>query len=149
MLHRITIRDEVSIQALPSRVWVVLTFPEYTRQYNYYGALVSQWTKGSSIELENNDSKKGIILDITPGMFIRYSLSHFIIKNDPEIISYELLPDDNGVRLKLTYDFICQTTDEYGAMVYNCQQILHKIKWLAEYSGEPKKVDRWQMTDDR
>ena len=41
------LQQQITVHALPSKVWKVLTSPDYTNQYLSEGNLHSDWTEGS------------------------------------------------------------------------------------------------------
>src|SRR2546421_11564807 len=101
------LKDEISIQALTSKVWIVLTHPEYTSQYLFEGKVISEWQKGNPIILEvEKEGKKellnqGTILEMVPGIFLRFTLPDpSTSSSQAMILSYELIPEEGGIRLK-------------------------------------------------
>jgi uncharacterized protein YndB with AHSA1/START domain len=135
------LKEEITIHALGTKVWNVLTSPHYTKQYLFDGELISDWISGSSIlykfEREGNAEVvyQGKVLHIVPGISLQFT---FPAIDNPEAgnstLSYELIPHSNGIQLKLTNEVIYQSEELYKIMLQNWRMVLQKIKWLAEYA---------------
>jgi uncharacterized protein YndB with AHSA1/START domain len=140
-MHTLKLRHEISIHALTSKVWSVLTSPDYTQQFLIEGEIVSEWTNGSRIFLEQDRNgnrekvEKGIIHEAVPGISLHFTLFHPGEQvKEPLNFLYELLPEEGGVRLVLTQETIVPKEDLFRIMSENSMMMLQKIKWLAEYS---------------
>src|SRR5947209_3621307 len=134
-------RDEITIQALTSKVWNVLICPEYTRQYLFEGDIISDWTKGSSIICKSEIVgewqvvKQGNIEEVVPGLSLKFSLSDLLEPyNNHVIVTYALLPEEGGINLRMTQEVIVHNPELYNMVVDNWKMVLKKIKWLSEYS---------------
>ncbi|MEJ0103828.1 MAG: SRPBCC domain-containing protein [Bacteroidota bacterium] len=133
-----TLRESIVINAGPSRIWSVLTKPEYSRQYYYDLEIRSGWVAGSEIYWDNEEgiiAKKGKIRNIIPGMFIEFTIQNASGPDNTVILTrYELQTDEDGIKLSVMQEI----PDESGPGFKHHQQIwrimLQKIKWLAEYS---------------
>ena len=140
MQDKTVLRDEISIQALPSKVWVVLTEPDYTRQYFFDSAILSEWTQGSEVITEAMDDetvalKNGTILESIPGLLLRFTLPEKQMRQASIwAVAYELFPEEGGVRLRLSQEICHHTAEIYHSAHQNSVLILQKIKWLAEYA---------------
>lgn len=139
-MHTLKLRHEVTIHALTSKVWKVLTSREYTEQFLFEGELVSDWAVEGPIllEVEANGEKqlvnKGVIEEIVPGISLRFRISGLPYSNDPVIFQYELIPEEGGIRLILSVEIVFAKEELQKMITANCKMMLQKIKWLAEYS---------------
>ena len=140
-MHKKLIRHEVSIHALPTKVWRVLTHTEYAQQFLFNEELQSDWVKGSPIVLETESKgkkeavRKGLVQEVIPGISLHFTLFELPEFSDcPVSCHYELVPEEGGVRLILSHEVLLLSDHLYPPMSQNCQMMLQKIKWLAEYS---------------
>jgi hypothetical protein len=140
-MHTLKLRHEISIHALTTKVWSILTRSEYAGQVLFDGELISDWTKGSHIllEVEKGGSKevqkKGIVDEVVPGISLQFTLYELgAFSNDPVGFLYELYPEEGGVKLILTQEAVLPKEELYQLMAGNSKMMLQKIKWLAEYS---------------
>lgn len=140
-MHKKLLRHEIVIHALPTKVWKVLTCTEYAQQFLFNEELQSDWMQGSPICLEvqgNGRSEtltKGMVEEVVPGIslqFTLYELPEF--SNQPLVYKYELVPEEGGIRLIHSQEVLLHSDALYPLIVQNCQMMLQKIKWLAEYS---------------
>ena len=140
MQHIRILREEVSIYALASKVWKILTQPQYTCQYFFDSIVISKWEKGGPIilEVEKDGEKKiirtGSIIEIVPGISL-----HFALLEESQSFAnavntrYDLLPEESGIRLKLMQEIFSLSEEQYKIAAGHWIMILQKIKWLAEY----------------
>ena len=140
-MHKKLLRHEIIIHALPTKVWKVLTCSEYARQFLFTEEFYSDWMKGSPILLEvvDGDKKqainKGLVQDVVPGISLQFTLYELPEFSDcPIQCQYELVPEEGGIRLILSQEVLLYSNELYSLMSQNCQVMLQKIKWLAEYS---------------
>jgi len=139
-MHTLKLRHEITIHALTSKVWKVLTSREYTEQFLLEGELVSDWAVEGPILLEVEDKgqkqivNKGVIEEIVPGISLRFRISGLQYSNDPVTFQYELIPEEGGIRLILSVEIVFSREELQKMMAANCKMMLQKIKWLAEYS---------------
>ena len=135
-MSKTNLQQQITVHALPSKVWKVLTNPGYVNQYLYKGDISSDWTEGNSIHLiaENKEpTSLGIVLQSDPGMFLKFSLQEENSANRI-IISYELIIAGDGVEIKMKCEGFMASDQEYLLRVQQAKLIVQKIKWLAEYS---------------
>lgn len=136
-MPKTNLRQEISIDALPSKVWKVLTGANYTCQY-FSEAIHCDWTEGSPIQsiIKNKGGTeqidKGFVLESVPGIFLKYKLQdehspHYIIT------TYQLVPGNNCVDLKTFCEGFADTDETYLLRMQQVKLLLQKIKWLAEY----------------
>lgn len=138
-MSKTNLQQQVTVQALPSKVWRVLTCSDYVNQYLVDGRIISAWTEGSPILLdgEQEDSNApvtiGRVFQSIPGMFLKFSLRE---ENDGTFIvtTYELIVARDGIDLKLKREGFSATYQEWMIRVQQANLVLQKIKWLAEYS---------------
>lgn len=139
-MHKKLLRHDVIIHALPTKVWKVLTCSEYARQFLFNEELQSDWIKGSPILLEVDDGhkkeriNKGMVQEVVPGISLQFTLYELPEFSDcPVQCQYELVPEEGGIRLILLQEVLLDSHELYSLMSQNCQVMLQKIKWLAEY----------------
>ncbi len=133
-----TLRESIVINAGPSRIWSVLTKPEYSRQYYFDLEVASAWTAGSEIYWRKENGivfKKGKIRTIIPGMFIEFTVQNAGNPADPAThIRYELQTHENGIKLSVTEEIPAESESELKHHQQIWRMMMQKIKWLAEYS---------------
>ena len=139
-MTKTSLQQQTTIHALPSKVWKVLTHPEYVNQHLHDdGSIISDWTEGSSIQKTEDAGgtrqlvSVGDVLETVPGMLLKFSFregdtSTYIIT------TYELIIAGEGVELKMKCEGFSATQSEYLIRVQQANLLLKKIKWLAEYS---------------
>lgn len=125
------IKNTVTINASPEKVWDVLTNPEQTKKYMFGCETVSDWKKGSSLLWKGlHEGKemifvKGDITEIKPGKFLSYTTI------DPN----SSIDDTSENYLEVTYDL----TPQNGQTVLTVTQ--------GDYSkvadGEKRYKDSW------
>jgi uncharacterized protein YndB with AHSA1/START domain len=112
MNNELLLTVKLSINAPVLKVWQALTDPELIQQYFFGTQTESNWQKGSPIYFRGEwDGRKyedkGIILDIVPGLFLKYSYwssmsgTQDLPENYAEI-SYTLVSDNNATSLTIT-----------------------------------------------
>ena len=141
MQYKRFLKEEIAISALPSKVWTVLTRPDYTRQYLFDLESCSDWQKGSSLvwKIDKNGTKeiarKGEVLESTPGLYLQFTTMDLF---EPEAKSvpttYELVPDEDGIKLKVSQELNAVNDADFRGLSENWRLILQKIKWLAEFT---------------
>ena len=57
-MPKTNLQQQILIDALPSKVWKVLTNPDYIDQYLVEGTVESKWTEGSPITLVNKNEDR-------------------------------------------------------------------------------------------
>ena len=136
-MSKTNLQQQITIQALPSKVWRVLTNPDYVNLYFFQGNISSDWTEGSSIFLKKEERadpiQAGQVLESVPGIQLKFNLQDEATPSDI-ILTYELMVDGDGVELKMKCEGFIATDQEYLLRVQQAKIILQKIKWLSEYS---------------
>jgi len=135
-MSKTNLQQQITVHALPSKVWKVLTAPDYINQYFFEGNINSDWTEGSSIFLVEADTKPinvGKVLQSVPGMLLQFD---FLEENTSThlVTTYELILAGEGVELKMRCEGFNATPQEYLIRVQQTNLLLQKIKWLSEYS---------------
>jgi uncharacterized protein YndB with AHSA1/START domain len=113
MAQQLYVKNSITINASPSRVWDALTNPEQTRKYMFGCETVSDWKKGSLLEWKGQqDGKdivyvKGKILDIKPEKLLVYETIDTLSPIDETSeqflqVTYELIPQGNSTVLNVT-----------------------------------------------
>ncbi|HJW17039.1 MAG TPA: SRPBCC domain-containing protein [Flavisolibacter sp.] len=139
-MHTHKIQHDLIIHALPSKVWKVLTSSDYARQFLFNEELRSDWMKGSPIvlDIESNgitqSISKGTVQEVVPGISMQYTLYELPEFAESAVCcSYELAPEEGGIRLIISQELELPSPGLYQLVSDNCQMMLQKIKWLAEY----------------
>ncbi len=135
-MSKTSLQQQITVHALSSKVWKVLTGTDYVNQYFFKGNLSSDWTEGNSIHFitENEETISiGVVLQSDPGMLLKFSLREEHSANHVTI-TYELIIAGDGVELKMKCEGFIASDQEYLLRVQQAKLILQKIKWLSEYS---------------
>ena len=135
-MSKTNLQQQITVHALPSKVWKVLTGTEYINQYFFDGNINSDWTEGSSIFLVEEGTKPvniGQVLQSVPGMLLQFG---FREENTATylVTTYELILAGEGVELKMKCEGFNASQQEYLIRVQQSNLLLQKIKWLSEYS---------------
>ena len=136
-MPKTNLQQQITVHALPSKVWKVLTSPEYVNQYLFKDSIRCDWIEGSAIvsmsEIENVNVNKGQVLESVPGMSLKFS---FLEENTSIhlITTYEMIIAGDGVELKMKCEGFTATNQEFLIRIQQANLILQKIKWLSEYS---------------
>ena len=134
-MSKTNLQQQITVHALPSKVWKVLTGPDYINQYFFDGNINSDWTEGSSIFLDSGSKPItiGEVLQSIPGMLLQFG---FREENTSTylVTTYELILAGEGVELKLRCEGFNASHQEYLIRVQQSNLLLQKIKWLSEYS---------------
>jgi len=135
-MSKTNLQQQITVHALPSKVWKVLTGAEYINQYLFDGNINSDWTEGSSIFFAEEDTKPvniGQVLQSVPGMLLQFG---FREENTSTylVTTYELILAGEGVDLKMKCEGFNASQQEYLIRVQQSNLLLQKIKWLSEYS---------------
>jgi uncharacterized protein YndB with AHSA1/START domain len=135
-MPKTNLHQQIFIDALPSKVWKVLTNCDYIHQYFPDTNVHSQWTEGSAIiskQEETETLQKGKVLQAVPGVLLKYKLLEEV-SSSFVTITYEIIPADNGVELQFHCEGFADADEDYLFRLKETQLLLQKIKWLAEYA---------------
>jgi uncharacterized protein YndB with AHSA1/START domain len=113
MAQQLFVKNSITINASPARVWDALTNPEQTKKYMFGCETVSDWKKGSLLEWKGQqDGKdivyvKGDIIDIKPEKLLIYETIDTLSPIDESSeqflnVTYELVPQGNSTVLNVT-----------------------------------------------
>jgi uncharacterized protein YndB with AHSA1/START domain len=134
-MSKTNLQQQITVHALPSKVWKVLSGPDYINQYFLDGNINSDWTEGSSIFIDSGSKPVNIgeVLQSIPGMLLQFG---FREENTSTylVTTYELILAGEGVELKLRCEGFNASHQEYLIRVQQSNLLLQKIKWLSEYS---------------
>jgi uncharacterized protein YndB with AHSA1/START domain len=138
-MHKTNLQQQITVHALPSKIWKVLTNPDYVNQYFFDKQINCKWIEGSSIliipdrEEETESINRGNVLEALPGILLKFN---FREGNTSSYITttYELILDGEGVELKIKCEGFTATDQEYFLRAQHIRLLLQKIKWLSEYS---------------
>src|SRR6478735_12806959 len=115
-MHKRTLRHEVTIHALTTKLWRVLTSSEYTEQFLFDGQFVSDWTKGSPIcsPAGNHKAERGLVKDVVPGIALEFTLFGLAdVSTAPVDLSYQLVPEQGGIMLILAVNIAFEADNLY------------------------------------
>jgi uncharacterized protein YndB with AHSA1/START domain len=138
-MPKTNLQQQIIIDALPTKVWKVLTNCDYINQYLLEGVICCKWIEGGPILVAVNEEnttstiQKGKILQVVPGVLLKYQLEE---ENSikPVTISYQLIPAEQGIELKYHSEDFNDTDENYFFRLQQTKLLLQKIKWLAEYA---------------
>jgi hypothetical protein len=138
-MPKTNLQQQIFIDALPTKVWKVLTGCEYVNQYLLDGNVYCSWAEGSPISLthQSNDNietiHKGNVVQVIPGVLLKYKL-HEENTGGFITITYELIPAEGSVELKFLCEGFIDVDEDYFLRIQQTKLLLQKIKWLAEYA---------------
>jgi len=138
-MSKTNLQQQITVYASPSKVWKVLTCPEYITQYFFENNISCNWIEGSPILVVSEKGEKteainkGKVLESVPGMLLKFS---FLDGNTTTYIitTYDLIIAGDGVELKIKCEGFTASHQEYLIRVQQANLLLQKIKWLSEYS---------------
>ena len=140
-------KQSIEICATASRVWCVLTEPEFTRCWidafgGLDGTIVSDWALGSPVQWTTADDKvivEGNVTAVEPGRLLRFTVFDVRSERPPvsetDGITYTLSGQDGHTLLSVSQgDFAAMRDAEkyHQATVEVWKQVLPKIKSQAE-----------------
>lgn len=137
-MPKTNLQQQILIEALPSKVWKVLTCSRYIAQYLFEGILECKWTEGSPLTLvtESNGSTqtlhKGKVVQAVPGVLLQYHLQDD--SSGCMNTTYEILPAGDAVELKIKCEGFEDNDEEFDMRFHQVNMLLKKIRWLAEYA---------------
>ncbi len=144
MASELTVTNSIRIDASVSRIWEVLTRPELTRQYMFGCDAVSDWVVGSPLlwrgAADGVVYVKGIVVDITPGRLLRFSVfdPNSGLEDIPEnylFVTYELIPGDGQTLLTIIQgDFakVANGEKRYADTLAHWDTVVLALKEVAE-----------------
>lgn len=142
-MQDLVVQKSIDISALASKVWDVLTKPEYTKQYMYGCETVSDWKVGSTLDWKNKDDGqiyvRGKIVEVRPPHFLQYTTIHPETEGEGKLgyttVRYELTSKNEHVTLSVSQgDFreVDNSEDSYHSTRDSWDTVLLKIKALSE-----------------
>jgi uncharacterized protein YndB with AHSA1/START domain len=136
-MSKTNLQQQITVHALASKVWKVLTHPEYVNQYFLKDSIYTDWIEGSSIFSHSGNEEMrmhvGKVLESVPGMLLKFNLREGNTSNFTTT-TYELVMAADGVELKIKCEGFKAAQPEYVLRVQQANLLLQKIKWLSEYS---------------
>ncbi len=145
MSKEMFVKGSITINAPASKVWDVLTQPEWTRQYMFGCDVVSDWKVGNPVlwngAADGKTYVKGNVVNIKPGNLLQYTT---IDPNNPEMedipsnyltVTYELSSQNDTTILNVTqgdYAKVANGKSRYEETVGGWDSVLSKIKELVE-----------------
>ena len=138
-MPKTNLQQQIFIDALPEKVWTVLTASHYVKQYLFDGNLPCLSEEGQQIFLEQDSNgntemvHKGNVLRMIPGKLLKYELAE-----DPSgplsSLTYEIVPAQSGIELRFCSECPSNDGEQYFLRLKQTTLLLQKIKWLAEYA---------------
>ena len=96
------------IDSTPERVFEALTSPEFTERYWAGRRITSDWAIGSDVKLYIEDSGEyevsGEVIAFEPPTKLSYSWLVAGQAGDPSVVTFELFPMGESVRLTVTHE---------------------------------------------
>lgn len=138
-MPKTNLQQQIFIDALPTKVWKVLTSCNYINQYLLDGTVHCHWTEGSLITIAQQSEErtetimKGTVMRIIPGVLLKYKLVEESTGNFTTL-TYELIPAQGSVELKFHSEGFVDIDEDYFLRIQQTKLLLQKIKWLAEYA---------------
>lgn len=126
-----TVRKAIHINASPSKVWTILTNPDFIKVWMSESELkiTSDWVVGSILVFESNvngkHEYKGVILQMEPEKVFRYSSWSKIsrLSDEPEnysVIEFTLTAHENQTQLSLKHsNLIAKAAVEHADFYWN------------------------------
>ena len=133
-MSKTTLRHELTIHALTTKLWSILTCSDFTRKFLFHDEFISEWTEGSPVLSAVTNNQHGVILQVIPGVMLRFNLQLPELSCEPVEFRYELTPEEGGIHLKLVQELRPHNDVSLRMVAENTNIMMHKIKWLAEYS---------------
>ena len=140
-MANLSLKTSIEVNAPAAKVWKALTDAAIVKQYFFGTNVKSDWKKGSPIiwegEWEGKSYRdKGVVLDITPGKFVKYNYwsSMSGTEDKPENyanITYTLSEDNGITTLTLTQDNI-KNREAKEHSEQNWMSVFGKMKEMVE-----------------
>jgi len=143
----LVVDQSIEIKAPATKVWDVLTKPQFTKQWAKYfggfkGNLESDWKLGSPVLWKENDGKvvvEGSVSAVYPGKMLRFTVFDSQMDrpmvSDTDGITYTLVGNNGSTLLFVRQgDFGGMENGEayYDATIDTWKKVLPKVKELAE-----------------
>lgn len=133
-MPKTNLQQQIFIDALPTKVWKVLTNCDYVNQYLLDGTVRCQWIEDSPILVVGEETiQKGRILQVVPGVLLKYEIEEEKLEK-PVTLTYQLIPAEQGIELKYYSEDFNDSDENYFFRLQQTKLLLQKIKWLAEYA---------------
>ena len=138
-MPKTNVQQQIFIDALPEKVWTVLTDSHYVKQYLFDGNLPCLSKEGQQILLEQHSNgttekvHKGSVLKMIPGRLLKYELAEDL-GGSLSSLTYEIIPGPKGIELKFCSECCSSDSEQYLFRIKQTTLLLQKIKWLAEYA---------------
>ena len=146
MGNELIVRKEIQLNADISRVWEILTKPEWTRQYMFGCEVESDWIVGSPIvwKFFLNGTKmvfvKGSIVSIEVGRLLQYTTfdPNSTLEDVPAnytTVTYSLIPEHGHIILSVSQGDFIKIADgpkRYAETLAGWESVLSSIKDIVE-----------------
>lgn len=149
MKEYLAIENEILINATSDVIWDILVNPDKTKQYMYGCEVKCDWNPGDEILWIGSTDEvtyvKGRLVELDPEKRMVYTVidptgDYQDIPENYLSVSYDLIPEDNLIRLKVCqgdYSKVADGEKRYkdSAEAGGWQSVLEKIKEIAEVSS--------------
>jgi uncharacterized protein YndB with AHSA1/START domain/DNA-binding transcriptional ArsR family regulator len=137
---------EIYIQTTPEQVWEALTESDFTTQYYYASRIDSDFKPGSDFSMtlpDGTEAIRGEVVEADPGKRLVTTFDarwdEGVAADEPSRISWEIEPQGEAVKLKVTHDGFAGETETYRQIAGGMPYILSGLKTLLE-TGKPLAV---------
>ena len=143
-MKELIVKKSIKINSSASKIWEVLTNPEFTKQYMFGCELISDWKVGSAVIWKGAaDGKvyvKGNLLKIETEKLLQFTVfdPNMGIEDTPSnytTVTFELTSENNNVTLSVSQgDFakIAEGEKRYNDTIAGWDLVSPKIKELSE-----------------
>jgi len=144
MAKELIVEKEIKIKAPVSKIWDILTKPEWTKQYMFGCEPVTDWKPGGAILWRGSSNGivyvKGNIVKIKPTELLQYTTfnANSELPNIPSnylTVTLKLAEEDGYTKLIASdgdFSSVDESEKRYNDALRNWDMVLNKIKELAE-----------------
>jgi len=144
MAKELIVEKEIKIKAPVSKIWDILTKPEWTKQYMFGCEPVTDWKPGGAILWRGSSNGivyvKGNIVKIKPTELLQYTTfnANSELPNIPSnylTVTLKLAEEDGYTKLTASdgdFSSVDESEKRYNDALRNWDMVLNKIKELAE-----------------
>ena len=137
---------EIYIQTTPEHLWEALTESDFTTQYYYASTIESDFKPGSDFRMtlpDGTEAIRGEVVEAEPGKRLVTTFDarwdDGVAADEPSRISWDIEPQGESVKLKVTHDGFAGETETYRQVAGGMPYILSGLKTLLE-TGKPLAV---------
>ena len=137
---------EIYIHTTPENLWEALTESDFTTQYYYASTIESDFKPGSDFRMtlpDGTEAIRGEVVEAEPGKRLVTTFDarwdDGVAADEPSRISWDIEPQGESVKLKVTHDGFAGETETYRQVAGGMPYILSGLKTLLE-TGKPLAV---------